>query len=376
MKSLKELALPITEEEYRNDGCMHYSTLTSYERGGFHSIPTLEDRKESPSLTFGSVVDCLITGSQEEFDNTYFYADFPEISDQIATIVKGLYECYKDTADSIDEVPDNAILATMDNLNFGKSWYPATRLKKVREPGKKYYELLKNSENKILISSEMYNDAMACVEALKTAKSTAFLFANPNPFEPEVERLYQLKFRIYVKKTINSPVPVYDIISDNRPAINNELLKKGYIPYTIMADEILVLHKEKKIFPIDLKTSSHYEDEFFKSFIDWMYHDQARLYSLAIKAAVEQDDYFKDFTMMNYSFIVVNKKTLCPMVWRYPDTYKMSTLYYGKNNQIECRHPFVIGEELKWYLDHPERRIPRELNFEEANDLIPYLLKL
>ena len=79
MKSLKELALPITEQEYREDGCMHYSTLTTYERGGVHSIPTLGERKESSSLTFGSIVDCMITGTEEEFNDTDFIANFPDI---------------------------------------------------------------------------------------------------------------------------------------------------------------------------------------------------------------------------------------------------------------------------------------------------------
>lgn len=376
MKSLKELALPITEQEYREDGCMHYSTLTTYERGGVHSIPTLGERKESSSLTFGSIVDCMITSTEEEFNDTYFIADFPDISDQITNIVKGLFNCYKDQYNSLTDIPDHIILATLDEVNYGKNWKPTTRLDKIRNGGTEYYSLLKYSENKTLISSEVYNEAILAVQALKEAKSTAYLFAPNNPYEPEVERLYQLKFRIYVKRLNMSPIPNYDIISDNRPEINNELLRKGYIPYTIMADEILVLHKEKKIFPIDLKTSSHYEDEFFKSFIEWSYHDQARLYSLAIEAAIKQDDYFKDFTMMNYSFVVVNKKTLTPMVWRYSDTYKWGTLYYGKNKQIECRHPFEIGEELKWYLDNPSRTIPRELELDKPNDLIEYLNKL
>lgn len=373
MKSLKELALPITEQEYREDGCMHYSTLTTYERGGVHSIPTLGDRKESPSLTFGSIVDCMITGTQEEFDATYYIADFPEISDQIANVVKGLFNCYKEQYNTLTEIPDHIILATLDEINYGKTWKPTTRLDKVRNGGIEYYSLLKHSDNKILISSEMYNEAVMSVKALREAKSTSFLFAPNNPFEPDVERLYQLKFRGYVRRTEGNE---FEIIADNRPEINNELLRKGYIPYTIMADEVLVLHKEKKVFPIDLKTSSHYEDEFFKSFIDWMYHNQARSYAPIIKASLLADDYFKEFTIMNYSFVVVNKKTLTPMVWRYPDTYKWGTLYYGKNKQIECRHPFEIGEELKWYLDNPARTIPKDMELDRPNDLTIYLNRL
>ena len=75
MKSLREISLPITEQQYREDGAMHYSTLSDFSRGGFHCIEHLGEKKESLSLLFGSVVDTLITGTPEEFENTYFVTD-------------------------------------------------------------------------------------------------------------------------------------------------------------------------------------------------------------------------------------------------------------------------------------------------------------
>ena len=38
-----------------------------------------------------------------------------------------------------------------------------------------------------------------------------------------------------------------------------------------MADLIIVNHKEKWVKPVDLKTSSHYEWDFYKSFNEWRY---------------------------------------------------------------------------------------------------------
>ena len=66
MKELKDISWNVTEEEYRADPALSYSTLAKYERGGFNSIPTLFDKVESPSLTLGSAVDSLITGGEEE----------------------------------------------------------------------------------------------------------------------------------------------------------------------------------------------------------------------------------------------------------------------------------------------------------------------
>ena len=92
MKSLKEISLPITEAEYRADGAMHYSTLASFKRGGFHCLDTLFDRKETPSLLFGSIVDTLMTDGQEAFEKQYFVSTFPEI------LIRGINVPFSSTA--------------------------------------------------------------------------------------------------------------------------------------------------------------------------------------------------------------------------------------------------------------------------------------
>ena len=53
MRSLKDISLNISEEEYRKMPELSYSTLAKYERGGFNSLSTLFDKVESPSLLFG-----------------------------------------------------------------------------------------------------------------------------------------------------------------------------------------------------------------------------------------------------------------------------------------------------------------------------------
>ena len=91
MKSLKEISWLVTEEEYRQDPALSYSTLAKYERGGFNSLSTLFDKVESPSLTFGSAVDSWITGGLDEFESKFMVADTLEVSDAVIKIVK---QCY------------------------------------------------------------------------------------------------------------------------------------------------------------------------------------------------------------------------------------------------------------------------------------------
>lgn len=41
---------------------------------------------------------------------------------------------------------------------------------------------------------------------------------------------------------------------------------------------------------------------------------------------MDKDEYFKDFKLLDYDFIVVNRKTLTPLVWACPFTQSTGTL--------------------------------------------------
>ena len=47
--------------------------------------------------------------------------------------------------------------------------------------------------------------------------------------------------------------------------------------------------------------------------------------------------------------MVINRKTLTPLVWEFPLTQSVGTLTDEKGN--EYRDPFTIGEELQGYLN-------------------------
>ena len=76
-----------------------------------------------------------------------------------------------------------------------------------------------------------------------------------------------------------------------------------------------------------------------------MYMIQARLYWRLLRATMDEDDYFKDFKLEDYRFIVVNKESLTPLVWEFEDTAKMGALYYGKD-----RTDIVIGRKCFVYV--------------------------
>lgn len=346
-KSLKEISWQVTEPEYRADSALSYSTLARYEREGFNNLDKLFDRLETPSLTFGSCVDTLITGNEEEFNQLFMVAELGSISDTLVIIVKKLFNDFKDKYHALKDIPDDDIITSIADIQWNNHWLPKTRAKKIKEDCAGYYGLLYLAGNRTIISSQTYYDVQRTVDSLKASQSTKFYFEHNNIFDDNIERFYQLKF----KATF------------------------GNVDYRCMADEIIVIHDKKLVVPVDLKTSSKAEWDFYKSFLEWRYDVQGRLYWRIIRNNMDKDPYFKDFTLAPYKFIVANRRTLTPLVWNFKSTETIGELTMGKNSQIILRDPFTIGEELFHYLkDKPT--IPDGINMVHSNQLEEWINKI
>lgn len=344
--NFKDISWQVTEDEYRQDKAYSYSTLAKYEREGFNNLETLFDKVESPSLTFGSIVDTLITGSDEEFNERFMVADFGcIISDTLVTIVKRLFDNLKDKYVSIDDIPDETIIDLISDISWNNHWLPKTRAKKIKEDCKEYYKILYISGNRTIISPIIYQEAINTVDKLKSSSATKFYFEQNNIFDTNIERFYQLKF----KATIDN------------------------IDFRCMADEIIVIHDKKIVIPIDLKTSSKPEWDFYKSFIDWRYDIQGRLYWRIIRDNMDRNPYFKDFKLANYRFIVANKKTLVPLVWIFNNTTTNGDLTILKDKVL--RDPIVIAKELNEYLEN-KPLVPNSINITTPNNIEEWLNKL
>jgi len=346
-KSLKEISWQVPEETYREDPSLSYSTLATYERSGFNGLENLYDRKETVSLTFGSAVDAIITGGDTEFQSRFIVAELPAISDKAARIIKELFADNHITCRTFNDLSDIKVLEAIEKYEYWNNCKAETKLKKLKDEGaSEYYDLLHLAENKTLISSSMYSEVLASVRALKESEATKTYFAPDDPFDDSLERLYQLKF----KATLNG------------------------INYRCMSDLLIVNYTDKIIYPVDLKTSSHAEWDFFKSFIQWDYQIQARLYWRIIRDNLNRDSYFKDFTLDDYRFIVVNKTTLTPLVWKFPETQQTGTLLVDNGSPIKLRDPEDIGQELYYYLNN-KPRVPVGINLVGDNDITSWLIK-
>lgn len=330
MKSLQEIAWPVDEPTYRADPALSYSNISHYEKGGrFNAIPTLFDKLDTPSLVFGSMVDTLMTGTQEEFDKLFIVVDNPGLSDNLKEITMRLYALYEGKT-AFEQIPDHILAATGKECGYyADDKYLATRVKKIKESCKTYYNVLCIAKDKKVVSQEDIQDARLCVQALKTNERTAFYFADNDPFNQNVQRFYQLKF----KQTVDG------------------------MDYRCMADLIIVNHEKKLVQPCDLKTSSTNEWEFPRAFQQWRYDIQARLYWRLIRLTMDQDEYFKDFKLLPFKFIVVNRRNFKPMVWDFAQTEALGQIEFETPTgyKVIWRDPYVIAKEVREYLDkNPE----------------------
>lgn len=340
MRTLYDLSWQVPEEIYREDPALSYSTLAKFERGGFDSLPTLFDKVESPSLLFGSAVDCIITEGSEEFDKRFLVADMDELTPAQLSIINSILDQFGEFYQNLEDIPNADIIAVTEREGFQLNWKPDTRVKVIKEKCSQYYYLAQLSKEKQLISSAVYQDVLNAVQALKTSEATRFYFKENSPFDSSIERFYQLKFKA---------------------AIDG-------IDFRIMMDLVVVDHDRKVIMPCDLKTSSHKEYEFHKSFMDWKYYLQAKLYTAVMKQNLIGTEY-EDYTIEPYRFIVVNKNSLIPLVWLFNDSLNLNSFYI---DDIEYRGPIEIAKELKGYLDN-NSTVPNGINLSGDNSLQEFL---
>lgn len=332
MKSISELSLPISEPEYRVLGGFSYSLLATFLREDDPKVLVESTKKESGALRFGSLVDCLMT-EPEMIPERFCIRNFTSPSDQIISAMLYIYDTMPD-ARTFMYVPDDLKLEGAAHAEYGKTWLNTTVLKKLNDNAS-YYTYLQEAEGKTLVSHTDFKTAEECVHILKTHPFTEKYMGDGDPFEEGIERINQLKFK---------------------SAYDNTLIR-------CMFDRIIVNHKDKTIQPIDLKTTGKAEKKFEGSVLDWDYYIQAGMYSQILLDVISQDDYFKDFTILPFKFVVINRYRRKPQVWTYKLVKEDNDLI-DPNEEVLLQHGFKpwrrLVIEANWHLQTGKFDYPYE----------------
>lgn len=328
VKKLNEIAWNVSEKEYRKDHALSYSSIAKYEREGFNAL--IGEQVKTSSLTYGSVVDCIVTDGMDCYNDRYIALSL-KCSSAILSILIDIAK----NSDTLNN--DDIILQSVNKYHYCSNWKDTTRISKIKAFSDDF-ELIKQTiqqyPNKEIIHKSVYDDAIAAYNALLTSENTKDYFDKDTE---DKEHYYQLKFKGFIDD----------------------------VDYRCMADLILVYPKEKIIVPCDLKTTGHPELMFWESFHKWYYFYQAKLYWNLIRQNLDKDEYFKDFELKPYKFIVVNKTTLNPMVYEFKDLAIKEYTYNG----ITYRNVSTVGKELRFLFDKRKEEMNKKL-LNEALDKI------
>lgn len=341
MKKLSELSLNISEKEYRDLPHYSQSIIGRYEALGFEGIPKLFDKIESPSLLFGSLLDCLMT-SPEEFDRLYVVEELPKLSESLEPIVRSLFSIYGNAyTKSLAMIPEKYIHSVCDEHNYyANPKYHKYRIKKVLEEGEPLYQALLRVGDKTLIDSELYNEAVQCKDAILNSYCARFFI--DDPFNNDIELFSQLKFEAEYKD----------------------------LKIKCMLDKVVVDHKNKIIIPVDLKTSYKPAYNFPKSYIKWKYYHQSQMYTYILKQVIKNDEYFKDFKVSKFFFVVISRSDKTPLLWVDIRNKTIGPLII--DNKIHSPSWTDILIELDKYLKE-EPKVPYGYKLTAANDIYSFI---
>lgn len=93
---------------------------------------------------------------------------------------------------------------------------------------------------------------------------------------------------------------------------------------------------------------------------------QARIYWRLIRQLMDKDEYFKDFTLKDFRFIVVNNiDNPIPLVWKFAGSCSLGDLKIG--NRV-LRDPEKVGEELTYYLEN-RPQVPIGISIDKPNSI-------
>ena len=279
--------------DYREIEALNQSILKKilYSPAEFKKAQEKQNNQDSEQthFVFGTMVDILLTGNSIEFGQKFFVIsedNYP--SETIAKIVKGVFdEIINDQEEDIDFFPFDAypdkILQHCKYQDYYNNLKDDTRISKVINLGSDYFEIIKSSLNKTIVSDIEYAKAVNCVMALKADNYTK-KYSDKNYIKHSKEDLeYQDKVII---------------------TFEYENLKfKGEL------DRVVLDHDNKKIIPIDFKTTSKNINGFKYEFWKYRYDFQAAVYHYGLL----KQDYIRElmklgYVMDNFLYIVVEKE--------------------------------------------------------------------
>lgn len=241
-----------------------------------------EEEATPEHFLFGTVVDIMLTGTKDEFDEKFVkIPDETKCSDAVKAIIDIVASVVfqTETIDCPLESYREDILDACNYNNYQSNWKDDTRVDKIIKEGSEYFDLLKSIAGKTPITESEYAKAVNAVMALKADKYTQMYTRKQKDVE------YWDKFII--------------CFGYEGEEIKGEL------------DRVVINHKAKTITPTDFKTTGKSILGFNYDFWQFRYDFQAAVYTYGLQRHSEIKKLLdKGYELKNFLYIVVEKSLI------------------------------------------------------------------
>ncbi len=302
--------------DYYKNKAISQSQLTNLALGPKYFKNKLEYKSESDALTLGSLVDVMLTES-DNFDNLFLVNDNVRPSGQLGDYIDLIYQGFS------EEDAYSAVGFKRDKLEVIKEKFQY-------EGPQAYFKFLLESKDKKVISREEYDKALKIVNSLLTNRFTSKYFNCE-----DTECLTQLELYWNYKD--------FDCRS--------------------RLDIVKINHKEKTILPIDVKTSGKSTYNFLESIIRFRYDLQASFYMEALQWYIDNKEEYKGYKLLPFLFIVEHTDYPgLPLIYECTE----KDIYGGKYGGITTTGVKLKGfdelvTDLKWYYQYDSWDYTREI---------------
>jgi len=309
------------EQEYRQAEGINYSSLSALAVSPLY-YKNKQDKEQGDTDAFirGAAVDCLLTTPDDFADQFYVMtAKKPESAMMLAYV-----ENYLETEDR-----NSAFLASGYKRPIPDS--------KWEEEGRPYYDAIKSSKGKRIMTFEVFSKVQAVVTVLQESKYTKKYFT------PENDSI-EIKFQY--------PIFWEHSISEDDSTIKCKSL----------LDIVLIDHANKKVFPIDIKTTGNSVYAFPSSFRKYKYYLQASFYTAALDYQMATTS-LENYETMPFRFVVAEMDNInLPAVYVVSKEDLLVGSEGGKDNfgnQVKGWRQLI--KELCYYTQHDSWDYPLDI---------------
>ena len=149
----------------------------------------------------------------------------------------------------------------------------------------------------------------------------------------------------YMNNESTEEIEVYNEL----PILWELTLGNTNIPMKSKLDKVIVNKVDKTIQIIDFKTTGDNTSKFTKSYIQFRYYYQASLYLTALHYKQVKEEWYIDYTILPFKFIVANDSSK-PLIFVVNDTdIKLSTFGESKIGFNKVKGWMEVLKDLIWY---------------------------